>query len=171
MATTPRALWWSPPNNGKRNLCNKSQTLAEKSSTGQMQRFNQTVHSQPWESGLSAEPWKVSHYILREAGFPILFLSWLMGRKKQHRKTANLTPVRVKISGIHGGLNLRVDYPLATVRRELLIESRKNRPWNSNREGTKLQPAGQTSHPPWVNTNRPSGEITAEPGWSKWQLL
>lgn len=51
-----------------------------------------------------------------------------MGRKKQHRKTANLTPVRVKTSGIRGGLNLKVDYPLATVRRELLIESLKNRP-------------------------------------------
>lgn len=35
----------------KRSLCNRFQTLAGKNSTGQTQRYNQTVPSQPWESG------------------------------------------------------------------------------------------------------------------------
>lgn len=48
--------------------------------------------------------------------------------KEATQKDSKSDPVRVKISGIRGGLNLKVDYPLATVQRELVIESLKHRP-------------------------------------------
>lgn len=147
-----RQQQWQPPSH---HLIGKSQTLAggggaQDGSLG-IGAVSRVLESLPPHPQRSRFPYPL----------PVCVQWTTDGENEATQKDSKSDPVRVKISGIRGGLNLKVDYPLANAQRELVTESLKNRPWNSNREGTRLQPARRTSHPAWVNTNRPPGESTA----------
>lgn len=96
---------WQQPQElcGDHHQIQKEKSMWQTSNTGreELQRYSQTVPGQPRESGLSAEPWKVSHYILREAGFPILFLSLCVvdmadGEKEATQKDGKSDPCKSK---------------------------------------------------------------------------
>lgn len=78
---------WQQPQElcGDHHQIRKEKSMWQTSNTGREEQHRTDAEVQPDgacsapESGLSAEPWTVSHYILREAGFPILFLSVCSG--------------------------------------------------------------------------------------------